>query len=598
MTGINGTKYQNLNYTYDSASDIQSIYDGVHTGAASATLSSVTYDDLYRVTSVNSVARGLVFYGYNSIGNILTNEDFGFGTYQYTVKPHAVTSANGVAYAYDACGNMTSRGNQTLVYDAQNRLIQVTATNDSVTFAYDDGGKRLWRSGTNGFAMWIGSVFEINTSNIMYHIMANNRRIATFQSACTTTNGIFYYYHSDHLGSASVLTDRSGNEVQHYEYTPFGSAGFTENSSAFPISNRYTDKTYDYETGLYYYGSRYYDPQLGRFIQADPTVPGIGGSQILNRYSYTLNNPLELVDPDGNSPYPGYQWYNSGTWIIPKVGSWSGAVGNSFWTPPNGSVAFAKTGGLPIRFFYGVPDFAPYAEHISVGGIDLPSTFRVANLTGDSAGDRRLAIEELSTRTEIDEVEIDRALRNNDVTIHHFFDGEMQLVSSDLNGAGNVPHAGPASALRNGFDVKPPLNYGDSVGVGMGKVIGIIGIIGFIMDPASAVGGPTSTMGDATATGAFERDYSKYESILSNPVGQDTADIQNALDFINSGFTLGAPSDSQNAITFINYTQLFINSQLSTLYNGNSLMQFNYVPPVDVSGTPGDQSPAPPPPEF
>src|SRR5262249_24468871 len=66
-----------------------------------------------------------------------------------------------------------------------------------------------------------------------------------------------------------------------------------------PVSNRYTGQISDDETGLYYYGARYYDPQLGRFIQPDPTIPDPGSSQSYNRYSYCRNNPLNAVDPSG-----------------------------------------------------------------------------------------------------------------------------------------------------------------------------------------------------------------------------------------------------------------------------------------------------------
>ena len=65
------------------------------------------------------------------------------------------------------------------------------------------------------------------------------------------------------------------------------------------MSDRYTGQIADDETGLYYYGGRYYDPQLGRFIQADPTVPDPTDSQSLNRYSYCRNNPLNGTDPSG-----------------------------------------------------------------------------------------------------------------------------------------------------------------------------------------------------------------------------------------------------------------------------------------------------------
>jgi RHS repeat-associated protein len=392
----NGTNsLQNLSYTYDTVSDLKSINDGVYSGSASASVSSIAYDDLYRVKSLNSAARGTKTYAYNSIGNVLTNQDFGSGSYQYGSRPHAVTSANGKIYAYDACGNMTTRGGQTLAYDEQNQLIQVSATNTLVNFGYDDAGERLWRSGTNGYSVWIGGIYEINNGKVLCHVMAGGKRIATFESQCgglwakafgeknwyvasnkiqsallwpfqkgrgswtvftgtwagilgacmmagrgvslkrrerrkvwgqsslwkqivavisisaflaastgkveaQTYSPVFYYYHNDNLGSSNVLTDRSGSMVQHYEYATFGQTTYTDNTSVFPVSDRYTGQIIDDETGLYYYGARYYDPQLGRFIQPDTTVQSAATPQTLNRYAYCGNNPLNNVDPTGH----------------------------------------------------------------------------------------------------------------------------------------------------------------------------------------------------------------------------------------------------------------------------------------------------------
>jgi len=250
-------------------------------------------------------------------------------------------------------------------------------------------------AGTNGYAVWIGGIYEINNGLVLCHVYAGGQLVATFQPQCgglwakafgeehgfavssrvdsvpswpfehgrtpwtmfaggwaavlgvclgagrrvplkrheirralrpaslwrtavTLTlisafltgsvgnaatapvySPVFYYYHTDHLGSSNVLTDRSGNVVQHYEYSTFGQTSYQNNTSAFPISNRYTGQTADDETGLYYYGGRYYDPQLGRFIQPDPTVPDPTDSQSLNRYSYCRNNPLNETDPSG-----------------------------------------------------------------------------------------------------------------------------------------------------------------------------------------------------------------------------------------------------------------------------------------------------------
>jgi len=114
---------------------------------------------------------------------------------------------------------------------------------------------------------------------------------------------VFYYYHPDHLGSAQLMTDRAGEVVQHYGYSPFGKENYQNNTYAFEVSSRYTGQTLDEDTGLYYYGARYYDPELARFIQPDSTVPDPEFSQAYNRYAYVYNNPLKFTDPTGQFPW-------------------------------------------------------------------------------------------------------------------------------------------------------------------------------------------------------------------------------------------------------------------------------------------------------
>jgi RHS repeat-associated protein len=114
---------------------------------------------------------------------------------------------------------------------------------------------------------------------------------------------VFYYYHPDHLGSSQLMTDRDGDVVQQYGYSPFGRENYKNNTQAFSLSNRYTGQTLDEDTGLYHYGARYYDPELGRFIQADSTIPDPEFSQAYNRYAYCYNNPLKFNDPTGQNPF-------------------------------------------------------------------------------------------------------------------------------------------------------------------------------------------------------------------------------------------------------------------------------------------------------
>ena len=109
-------------------------------------------------------------------------------------------------------------------------------------------------------------------------------------------------YHTDHLGSSNVITDQDGNLQSRFEYLPYGKTSVDERPSN-PESRtndyRFTGKELD-STGLYYYGARYYDPELGRFITPDSFVQSPFDPQTLNRYTYCRNNPLIYIDPTGH----------------------------------------------------------------------------------------------------------------------------------------------------------------------------------------------------------------------------------------------------------------------------------------------------------
>lgn len=144
-----------------------------------------------------------------------------------------------------------------------------------------------------------------------------------------------------------MLTDRTGQMVQHYEYATFGSTTFQDNMSAYQVSNRYTGQIADDETGLYYYHARYYDPQLGRFIQPDTAVPSATAPQTLNRYSYCDNNPLNLTDPSGHSSFFSTLFKSLGkmfsdplTWVGVLIGAvvggpWGALIGFGIMTAAN-----------------------------------------------------------------------------------------------------------------------------------------------------------------------------------------------------------------------------------------------------------------------
>ena len=131
-----------------------------------------------------------------------------------------------------------------------------------------------------------------------------------------------FYYHPDHLGSSSYITNLDGEVVQHVEYVPFGEVFIEERNSTWNTPYLFNGKEFDEETGLYYYGARYYDARLSLWMSVDPLVydgtylsgkhnSGVYNSKNLNCYIYCYQNPVVLVDPNGKQ---SYFMHGTGSW--------------------------------------------------------------------------------------------------------------------------------------------------------------------------------------------------------------------------------------------------------------------------------------------
>lgn len=105
-----------------------------------------------------------------------------------------------------------------------------------------------------------------------------------------------FYYHPDHLGSSSYITNLDGEVVQHIEYVPFGEVFIEERNNTWDTPYLFNAKELDEETGLYYYGARYYDPRLSLWMSTDPLQEKYPAT---TSYCYVNNNPIRFVDPTG-----------------------------------------------------------------------------------------------------------------------------------------------------------------------------------------------------------------------------------------------------------------------------------------------------------
>ncbi len=134
--------------------------------------------------------------------------------------------------------------------------------------------------------------------------------ITPVQAVVTVT-----YYHTDALGSVVAASDESGNPLWSESYRPYG-----ERQENFVSTDEhalfYTGKPHDDDTGLSYFGARYYNPTIGRFMGVDPAGFQDSNVHSFNKYAYANNNPYKYVDPDGELPilllaFVAYDFYSS-----------------------------------------------------------------------------------------------------------------------------------------------------------------------------------------------------------------------------------------------------------------------------------------------
>ncbi|AWF80678.1 hypothetical protein BTJ40_07535 [Microbulbifer sp. A4B17] len=328
------TTVQQMAYGWDAVGNLVS-RNNQRTGKKE----SFCYDNLNRLLQVNANTTSTsscnsdatdTQYQYDSIGNILSKDG---AAYLYeSAKPHAVTKAAGVDYAYnDSNGNLTSDGTgRTFTYTTFDKpsLITNTQSGDSTAFTYGPDRARYQRVDTRSdgevvTTLYLGGVERIHyQSEGSYHWKRYLPGGAVFTYE---TNGAYEqqslterYLLTDHIGSTDVVLDENGSvlESQSMAFDPWGKRRDSdwdslEISDLIGSNYQLMDSLNEITThgftghemvdalGIIHMNGRIYDPNLGRFLQADPMIDGVEDTQGYNRYSYVKGNPLTVVDPTG-----------------------------------------------------------------------------------------------------------------------------------------------------------------------------------------------------------------------------------------------------------------------------------------------------------
>ena len=303
------------------------------------------YDKNYAHRLINAGGR---YYKYDANGNIVCEQDGSFESNGEEVSYHKITQVSENVYSTDYGWGLfkeddkgrsgkagSNKYKRVYKWNERNQLVSSVDDNYSTAYIYGQDGQRANKYTQSSETLYFSKMWTLHTDsgNNIYggqtakNIYLGDTRIVTKLNS--GTNPTYqeeyykqYYYHSDHLGSATLISDYKGDEYQRIEYTPYGETWVekTSNTGLEYLPYKFTGKEIDEETGLYYYGARYLDPRYSRWLSTDPalgeyvpsagkatasdtgSLPGMGGifnTVNFHLYHYAGNNPVKYIDPDG-----------------------------------------------------------------------------------------------------------------------------------------------------------------------------------------------------------------------------------------------------------------------------------------------------------
>ena len=317
----NGISFE---YEYDSRGNIVSEKRGNLT-------TTYAYDALGQLIRVNDPHENATWvYSYDRGGNITSKTKYAYttGTLGTAVEtiPYTygdsnwkdkLTAYNGTAITYDVIGNPVNDGMWTYEWQTGRQLNRMSGEGQAMTFKYDHNGMRTqkiveqdWYPITTNYFSTDDTLSHMTVDYTDWDEIEHRDKLHFFydddeQAAQVNFNGVIYTYVHNLQGDVVGILDSTGALVVEYKYDAWGKLLSTTGSLADTLGKRnpfrYRGYIYDEESGLYYLRSRYYNPEIGRFINAD-IIENVEAEDLLalNLFCYAINSPISNSDQDGN----------------------------------------------------------------------------------------------------------------------------------------------------------------------------------------------------------------------------------------------------------------------------------------------------------
>ena len=314
-----------------STSTLKYIYDETYTNIdeiknveSNSTLYKYTYDYLDRLVCEENYALNKKYvFSYDENGNILSETVYTLNadgtttgesiTNSYTYSSEGwkdqLLEYNGQGITYDEMGNPLSYLGYTFTWENIRNLSTVTGNGQSISYTYDDAGIRTSKT-VNG----VKHEYVVEGSRILSEAYGNVFILYLYDEAGLPIGMAYresgyapnefdkYYFTKNLQGDILNIYSEAGTKVASYTYDAWGNhtvTNYTSNNIGNINPFRYRSYYYDSETNFYYLNSRYYDPEIKRFINADVYITTGQGLNSFNMYVYCNNNPIMYVDPTG-----------------------------------------------------------------------------------------------------------------------------------------------------------------------------------------------------------------------------------------------------------------------------------------------------------